>query len=144
VPAATKVLLGGFATGIANTVRRVHGIVTWETDQGAADETTIGAFGMCIVSDDAQAAGAGSIPGPFTDDDSDLWFVHQYLWQRLRFVTAAGFAQIGHEVVWTIDSKAMRKFTQDEQIVIMVENGDAAAGAVCQFSIRLLTQLSGR
>ncbi len=48
----------------------------WKLDQITASEFVVGAFGMLVVSEDAFAAGAASIPGPFTDAGSDLWMVH--------------------------------------------------------------------
>ncbi len=98
----------------------------WESDIDNADELSLGAFGMGIVSDDAFAAGAASIPGPFTDDTAELWLVHQYVYQRVLFDTAVGSSVVGHDVTWEIDSKAMRKFTDEQKLVLMAENGNGS------------------
>ena len=38
-----------------------------------------GAFGIGLVTNQAFAAGGGSVPGPVADDDWDGWMFHQYL-----------------------------------------------------------------
>jgi hypothetical protein len=96
----------------------------------------MGAFGMCVVSDNAFAAGAASIPGPFTDTDSELWFVHQYLFSPTTISGAGTLRDAMFQ--YEIDSKAMRKFTQEERIVLMVENGHATHGALFLLMLRLL------
>ena len=137
VAAATKVLLGSFFTTRPLTVRRTRGSVAWKTDQLAVTEQPVGAFGMCIVSDNAFAAGAASIPGPFTESDSDLWFVHQYLYSSMFVASSIGIAT-RPETQYAIDSSAMRKWTEEERIVLMVENGHATNGALFWLGIRLL------
>ena len=75
--AATKVLLGVFVLSVPTlTIRRTLGLVNWRSDQNSGDEEPLGAFGMCVVSNEAIAAGVASVPGPYTDADADLWFVH--------------------------------------------------------------------
>ena len=53
------------------TVMRTRGIVHWETDQLAASETPFGVVASIVVTESAAAAGAGSIPTPTTENDSD-------------------------------------------------------------------------
>ncbi len=96
-------------------------MVAVATDQLAASERVIGAFGLCVVSQEAAAAGAASIPGPFTEAESDLWFVHQYLYSSMVFGDATGFRKLDQQ--YEIDSKAMRKVTEEEVVAIMIENG---------------------
>ncbi len=77
---STKILLGVFVlsnVGIGETVRRTIGNIWVVSDQAAADEVQVGAFGCIVVTDLAAAAGAASIPGPFTDANDDGWFVWQ-------------------------------------------------------------------
>ena len=135
---ATKLLVGSLTTAGPVTVRRTFGLVNWRSDQVAADESPMGAFGMCVVSEDAFAAGAASIPGPFSDASSELWLVHQFLFAPVEFTSAAGFeSAAGRQYV--INSKAMRKFTEEERLVFMIENGHPTQAALQYFMLRVLT-----
>ena len=138
-----KTLIGSFFTIAPSTIRRTFGLVSWRSDQQAVSEEPVGAFGMCVVSDDAFAAGAAAIPGPFTDADSDLWFVHQFMYSSFQFLDATGVTNpTGSQ--YKIDSKAMRKFTEAERVVIMVENGHGTQGALAWSAIRVLSSLASR
>ena len=96
---------------------------------------------MCIVNEDAFAAGAASIPGPFTDANSDLWFVHQFLMVDMRFVSAVGVEPMyGRQ--YEFDSKAMRKQNEEQRVVVMIENGHATAAARSYHAFRILTSAS--
>ena len=143
VPTLTKVLLGSFTSDQPVTIRRTHGILEWRSDQKAADESPFGAYGLCIVSNNAFAAGVASIPGPYTDADSDLWFVHQYLRTTLLFGSNIGFDGRAGEV-YTINSKAMRKLNEEETIAVVVENGSTTAGATFFHALRTLSSISGQ
>ncbi len=137
VAGGAKVLVGSFFTDGPTTVRRTRGLISWVSDQVAAIELPMGAFGLCVVSDDAFAAGAASLPGPFTDAGSELWFVHQYVYAR-NIASTAGIEAWPNQYV--IDSSAMRKFTEEERIVVMWESGAAVgSGAFTLFMLRLLT-----
>jgi len=93
---------------------------------------------MCVVSEDAFAAGAASLPGPITDVGSDLWFVHQYLYAPIRVASDVG--QIWG-AQYAIDSRAMRKISDEERAVLVVES-TASGGASFACGIRLLATLS--
>ena len=141
IAATTKILVASFqVVGSSHTVKRTRGLIHWKSDQLTASEYTIGAFGMCVVSEDAFAAGVASIPGPFSDASSDLWMVHQYVVSDMIFGTAVGFDSMGGRS-YEIDSKAMRKVSEEERLVVVFENG-AADAAQFGFAIRLLTSLS--
>ncbi len=134
--AATKIIMGSFVVGEQFTLRRTRGLFGVAPDQLAQSERTIGAFGLCVVSGDAFAAGAASIPGPFTDDESDLWVVHQYVYSSLVFGDATGFQLLNTN--FDIDSKGMRKITEEERLVVMVENGSATFGMNWWMGVRVL------
>ena len=111
VPAATKVLIGGFTLsnpGIDETVLRVAGMLSVTSDQIAASEAQIGAFGMIVVNDLAVAAGAASIPGPITDRSDDGWFVYVPFVNQFTLASAASFDAVG-SLNLEIASKAKRK-----------------------------------
>ena len=104
------------------TVIRMRGQIIVGSDQNAASEDWVGAVGACIVSDQAVAAGVASVPTPYTDQDSDLFFMHQYFGGSVEVVSAAGFDRRGMSV-FPFDSKAMRKFAVGSTLAVIVENG---------------------
>ncbi len=143
VPFNTAVLVGVFdAAALALrplTIVRSRLEVLWGSDQTAASEQPHGALGAMIVSDQASAAGAGSIPDPITNSDAP-WFVYEPLIVRFEQLTAAGFeSDAGFHV--KVDSKAMRKVGNNEDIAIVAVNSDAAHGAVISITGRFLVKL---
>ena len=109
------------------TVIRTHITLHVNSDQIAADELQICAFGLEVVSEAAAAAGVASIPTPFTELDSDFWFLHQIIMAEFTFASGVGFDADGGKTV-TIDSKAMRKVNNDEQVAIVAQ-GDFTVGS---------------
>ena len=139
VPAASKVLLGSFILSnppLGETVLRTRARIAVHSDQAAAVEQQLGAFGMIVVSDRAVAAGAASIPGPFTDGGDDGWFVHQAI------VGMQEIATIRSVHTYDIDSKAMRKVEDGGEIAIMVENASASDAFLINWQVRLLAKLT--
>jgi len=121
--AATKIIVASFdpaANGLAKpTLVRTRGTVNVIPNVTTADVEFTGAIGVGVVTDRAFAAGAASIPGPFTDSGWDGWVATMLLSGALEFGTEGSFIWIeGVEV----DSKAMRKVTDDETVVIMAES----------------------
>ncbi len=132
IAAATKVLvisIPAVALGLVGpgTIVRTRGYVSVGTDQLGGSEDQIGAFGFAFVNEQARAAGAASIPGPFTNQNFEGWFVHGAFGQSYFVQTAVGFnANIAQR--YEVDSKAMRKYDEDLGLVFMVENGHATNG----------------
>ncbi len=124
-----KAIISSFdaaASGLAKpTVVRSRGLFAVSAQTAAADLDIIGAFGIAIVSDRAFAAGAASIPGPFTDAGWDGWFVWQAVAYRLDVSTDVG--RLLEMVQYDVDSKGMRKITDDETMVVMYESQGGAA-----------------
>ncbi len=118
------------------TIARTRGILSIGLAAHTADVDAVGAMGIAIVSDQAFAAGAGSIPGPWTDANWDGWFVWQPIAYHFEFVTGAGFDVISQQ--YEVDSKAMRKVTANETAVVMVESQAAAFEAA--FAFRMLVK----
>ena len=123
-------LLDSSAVGVAEgeTIVRIRGDLFVRSDQQAATEETNGAVGACIVTDQAFAVGVGSIPTPYSDQDSDVWMLHQY-W-------ASGFnSNVDGDMLsfqrFSFDSKAMRKLPDGSTFVFVIEN--AASGAGVQY-----------
>ena len=88
----------------------------------AASDADMAAFGLIVVQQRAEIAGAGSLPGPFEDDGAD-WLWHQYVPLDANPDTAAASNSIGTNVRVEVDSKAMRRIPTDHAVVLMGELG---------------------
>jgi len=124
--AASTAVLDSTQVGVVEgqTIIRVRGQIIVGTDQQAASENFAGAVGMCLATDQAVAVGVGSIPTPYTDQDSDVWFMHQYFGGGNVQLSAAGFDSISM-MVFPFDSKAMRKQATGTTLCVVVENGSS-------------------
>jgi len=121
------------------TVTRVRGIISIKPQVFAADLDMSGAYGICVVSDEAFTAGAASIPRPFDDAGWDGWLLWGAFAMRLEIV-GAGDDFFPANITQEIDSKGMRKVTDNETIVFMVES---EAGAISvSWQARMLLMLS--
>ena len=129
VSAGASAIVGSFAPDDSNmmhpTVVRTRGEVTINPQTFGADLTLSGAFGVCIVSDEALAAGAASIPRPFDDAAWGGWYVWQSFAYRLEFNDATGLL-LPAGVSYQVDSKAMRKVSANESVVLMCESQSGA------------------
>ena len=123
--------------GIGETVRRTRGRFFVTSDQSAAQESQLGAFGMIVVTDVAAAIGITAIPGPVTEANDDGWFVWFPIMQRSSDQTQS---RSGWE--YEFDSKAMRRVEEGSQIAVMYESASASAGAEIVTGFSLLTSLS--
>jgi len=122
------------------TVVRSH--ITWfaGSDQTAAQEAWQVAFGVAVVSDQATAIGVTAVPTPFTDLGSDLFFVHQVQAGRFIFISGVGVEPLGGRQI-QIDSKAMRKVNDDQDIVFVLENSGVSLGSRNITAGRMLIKL---
>ena len=122
------------------TIVRTHLTVFWESDQVAAAERPLGAFGMIVVTDQARAAGAGSVPHPVNEADAS-WFAWQGLISSLAFASGTGFVEPSGSS-YSVDSKAMRKVGINEDMVLMAGNVSAAGGAILSIQGRFLLKMT--
>ncbi len=122
------------------TIVRTRGTIWMSTDQVAAAENPFGALGFAVVSEAAATAGVGSIPTPISEEDSDLWYVHQFFALRILLGSGIGFATDGYART-EFDSKAMRKVNNDEDVVVVVENGSDSDGLIYLLKFRMLIKL---
>ena len=97
------------------------------SDQTAASEPQVVGIGMAVVSDEASAIGVSAVPTPTTDPGSDLWLLHKFM----LTATMAGDADGNlRGAAFSIDSKAMRKVEDGQDIVTVVEvDAGVSAGA---------------
>lgn len=141
--AGTPVILGSLsATGLALrpfTVIRARGLLSVATDQIAATEDQLVAYGACVVSDQADAIGVTAVPTPVADSGSDLWFMYQLGYSQFRFGSAIGFSKLSSE--FAVDSRAMRKVEEGQQLIEVLENSASGQGANVIAGVRFLVKL---
>ena len=110
------------------------------SDQTGALERYQVAMGLAVVSDQATAIGVTAVPTPFTDLFSDLWFLHQITAGNFTFVSGIGFDPVGG-IEKDIDSKAMRKVEDGQDLVFVLENSAQSSGSTNITAGRLLIKL---
>jgi len=121
------------------TVIRSRLFLHVRSDQQAAVEFYGIAMGLAVVSDQAVAIGVTAVPTPDTDRGSDLFFVFEDLWGVQFDVATASGNEFGKSVI--VDSKAMRKVNDDQDIVITSETIGLSSGAIVSVGGRLLLKL---
>ena len=131
VATTAKVIVAIFdpaAAGLPKpTIIRTRGFVSVRPSAFSADIGFSGAFGACIVSDQAAAAGVASVPGPFSDADWDGW----YMWRSFagRFDVTTDVGRVGFSgtgLPFEVDSKAMRKVSDNETCLLVAESQTGA------------------
>jgi len=143
VSAGASVIISSFdpsAAGLLGaTLVRSRGIATVRPQSFAADSTVAGAFGICVVSDDAFIAGTAAIPRPFDDADWGGWLVWRSFDDVWEFGDATGIPN-RQAIQMEIDSKAMRKVGGNETVVTMCESQTGALN--CAAFVRKLFLLA--
>jgi len=122
----------------APTIVRTRGQLSVKPQSFAADVAIIGAWGIAVVSDQAFGIGITAIPKPFINADWGGWFAWGSFSHRLEFQDATGMI-FGPPPV-EVDSKGMRKVTDNETIVMIAES---QAGALdISMPLRMLLKFS--
>jgi len=135
-------LLGSFTLSNPNideTVLRTVGSISVNTDQIVATENQIGAFGMIVISNAANAIGVTAVPGPITDIEDDGWFVYVPITQHFQFGDGTGFA---FTTPLAFNSKAKRITEEGERIALVVENA-TVHGFNFSMVMRMLSMVRG-
>ena len=141
VAANTKVLFFSFSAAalepvLPGTLIRMHGLLTFNSDQVVATERPLGAFGIGIVGEEARAAGVASMPGPYDNAADERWMYHTFM--SSTFILTSADAWEFREDRILVDTKSMRKMESDDAIVAVAEVGSAAVGALINCQLRLL------
>ena len=121
------------------TIVRSRGMLYINSDQTGATEAAFNAYGRAVVSDQASAIGVTAVPTPVTDNASDLWFLFQPLMLNYQFNSSIGTMIRGYQL--DIDSKAMRKVEDGQDIVSVVENSSVGSGSIIGSFVRTLVKL---
>jgi len=120
------------------TIIRTRFLFQVQTDQVVSSEFPKGAVGKIVVQEDATTAGIASVPNPI-DDTNAPWFVWQPFEEGFNLLTSAGaMSNFGRQ--YMIDSKAMRKVGQSEQVATVVQV-ESAFGATVSIGGRILIKL---
>ncbi len=122
------------------TVVRSKISVYVRSDQEAAAELQMGAVAIAIVTDQASAIGVTAVPTPITDIDSDSFLLYGSFLNAQGTNTGAG-SQVpsGHQI--DFDSKAMRKVTESDDLIVVTEIDSTSAGVSLLITGRLLFKL---
>jgi len=110
------------------------------SDQVAATERPLAAVGLCIVSDEAAAVGVTAIPRPYGDAESDFWFTHEFWAAPISRADSTGFAKVDSRVI--LDSKGMRKMSEDQTIALVIENAATTGGVQFRLDLRILVMVT--
>ena len=126
------------------TIVRIRGFWDcWLTAGDAANAGFEGAIGLGLVSDEAFAAGAASVPGPISEVDWDGWMFHQFFNVKTQgaFNVASGLNMAYQRI--SIDCKAMRKITDGYTLCGVVEHTEIGTAVLAQEgNTRVLLKLS--
>ena len=118
------------------TVVRTHLEVLVRTDNLATENIILG-LGMAVVSVQSSAIGVTAVPTPINDAASDLFFLHQYFMINTLVSTSAGF-EVPAGINKSLDSKAMRKVNDDQDIILTIEG--SVDGCVVDIAGRFLVK----
>jgi len=113
------------------TVVRTRGLLAARSDQTGAAEFYSIAFGLIVVSEEAVAAGVGSVPTPDAQNSSD-WYVYERIANQFGFVSGTGILLSMTERI--IDSRAMRKVSEGQQLISVQEVSATSGGGVTMSS----------
>ena len=122
------------------TVIRSRGLLHLHSDQVAATEHQQIAYAAAVVSDQSVGIGVTAVPTPVVDNSSDLWFLFETMFNAFDFGSGIGFdANSGN--VREIDSRAMRKVEDGQDIITVMETTANSNGVFLQSFVRMLIKL---
>jgi len=120
---------------LPGTIVRTRGILSVGSDQGAALETQTGVFGGAIVTEAAFTAGGAALPDPIVSSSAGFWFLYEPFAQKNLNLDGTS------TILYSFDSKAMRKIEPGEMAVFMLVNAHATEGLQFLLNIRMLIKL---
>ncbi len=91
------------------------------------------------MSDQALAIGVTAVPTPNADVNSDLWLLHQWLMNSIQVSSATSVFQAQNN--YQVDSRAMRKVEEGQDVVGVAEFSAQGAGFVLIDAGRMLVKL---
>ncbi len=128
-----------FVADEAETILRLRGEIMLTLDAAAVVEEASIAIGIATVSSRAVAAGSASLPRPGSEG-SYPWFWHG--WGHISSGREAAVNTNQLFVRIPVDSKAMRKIKEDEDVALVFEvceSTDATGSYIIHGGFRILT-----
>jgi len=139
----SPVLFSGFSAAVLAlrpfTIVRIRGWMSLASDQSIAVENYGAALAMAVVSDQALAIGVTAVPTPQAEKDSDMWFMFEELGGTINAVTSTGIS--GSSQSKEIDSRAMRKVNDGQDVSLVGEGVSGLAGSTLFKGGRILVKL---
>jgi len=140
----TSTLLGSLPLsnqGIDETLLRVVGMISVETDQLIASEVQTGAFGMTLAKDPAITAGVTSLPTPLTEGGDDDWPVWIPFSNSFMFQSAVGVDR----PIFThyFDFKSKRVVHTGSALALVVQASTSSDGFNFSICARVLSMVRG-
>ena len=124
------------AQAFEDTIIRTRGFVYVRSDQLAATEHQIGAWGIKLQNQRAVTAGVASVPRPIEEPDQD-WLAYGMFGSTLQFSTGSGFDGAPGRLL-EVDSKAMRKIHDADALIFVIENPSASFAFVFMLGFHVL------
>ncbi len=136
----------GTSAGVEGlTLIRTRGLLTLQLLTADANGSGFfGAFGLCLVGDEAFAAGVTAVPDPQDDTDDERWYYHTFFNIRTNAATTVEIGKQGMaQLVLEVDSKAMRKEPSDLVEVAVLGHVEVGAATMnWDFACRTLNKLA--
>ena len=141
IASATTSLGGSLAFSIPATILRMRGEIFAITDGAAESEALSMTLGIGVVSSDAFAAGAGSMPDPGGEPEYPWLY-----WTAFFIINQSGDTastpgeqnQIGQAYRLRFDSKAMRKVKPGQSLTWVIQTDNATAADIFLGQTRVL------
>ncbi len=124
------------------TIVRTRGQLNVHSDQSGASQSYGASYGDAVVSEQASTIGVTAVPTPTVDSSSDLWSTYEMMISEFVFGSAASFIAAAG-ITRIIDSKAMRKVEDGQDLVAVVEGPGAGltGGSIISGFTRVLIKL---
>ena len=130
------VFLGAVANLLSDghTLARLRGrFAAFLPVASAAGDGFQGAFAIGIATQSATAAGIGSVPTPITEQEWDGWLYHQYFGIHAGDRTAGDSNWVSASIDIEVDSKAMRKLSENSSIYAALEVVEVGTAEIDSF-----------
>ena len=129
------------------TIVRIHGeLVMWLEAVGTIGDGFVrGAFGMCVVSENASGVGITAVPHPIDDNTWGGWIVHRSFGPLMGLSVTESDNTGPLSVIRTqIDSKSMRHFKETDVLIaaLALTNEIGVATVSWGFQSRILLKLA--
>ena len=124
------------------TIMRTRGLLMLNLlTAGVVGDGFTGAFGIMVASDQAFGNGVASMPSPVNEMEANVWLYHQFI--SVHRSLGVGAASEVQRI--DVDSKAMRKFDDQQTMVGILEVTETGTATMnVSFDSRILVQDSGR